>query len=343
MNAISFARPSFVYLLIAVPVLLLLMYRASRSRTSWFAKYGRPETVAGLSSLDHRVQRRSRLALLLGVSALAVAVAGPRYGKGGDTGIIVGRDLMIVLDLSKSMLADDMADVDFPKRWQAARAGAKDLVDAARRDGGHRIGVVAFAARPVLICPPTSDYDHVLARIEEFSPLAPPTEIRPEPEEAFPGGTSIGASIRNALAAFDPKFLGYQDVILFTDGDGPGVEREIEAGVADAVSRQVPVHLVGLGDPTQGKVLTFGDGDNVEIISTKLQEEILKEIARRTRGEYYPSRREVPKMGEWFDQILLPRPSRELEDDLIPQPKDRSIWFAGLGLIFLGLAWWREG
>ena len=134
-----------------------------------------------------------------------------------------------------------------------------------------------------------------------------------------------------ALAAHDPRFPGYQDILLLSDGDGPGVEAESEGGVKDAADRQIPVHVVGLGDPTRPTELVLGDGDSAEFVGTKLQEDFLKDIARRTRGEYLPARRDVPALGDWFTRAIEPRPSRELSDDAIPQPKDRAVWFAGAG------------
>jgi hypothetical protein len=73
-----------------------------------------------------------------------------------------------------------------------------------------------------------------------------------------------------------------------------------------------------------------------------LQEGVLKDLARRTRGEYLPARRDVPLLAEWFVRAIDARPSRELSDDAIPQPKDRSVWFLAAGLLFLVLAYVRE-
>ncbi len=143
-----------------------------------------------------------------------------------------------------------------------------------------------------------------------------------------------------ALAAHDPRFPGYQDIVLISDGDGPGVEAESEGGIKDAADRQIPVHVVGVGDPVHATPLVVGDPDNVEF--TKLQESFLRDLARRTRGEYLPARREVPPLGEWFARTLETRPSRELSDDALPQPKDRAIWFIGAGLLFVLLSWIRE-
>jgi Ca-activated chloride channel family protein len=337
---LPFARPSFLYLLVLVPAFGLMAIIAFRRRRAALARVGRPETVTGLSSLRPGTRRRSRLLLFAGLTALILAVAGPRWGKGGEAGVVVGRDLVVVLDLSRSMTAADMADPVHDQRWEAARAGVHDLVNDVERRGGHRLALVVFAARPWVVCPLTSDYDHFRARLDEFSPTAPPPELRPDPDQPLPTGTAIGAALRMALAAHDPRFPGYQDILLVSDGDGPGVETESEGGVKDAADRNVPVHVAGVGHPASVTELPLGTGESVEF--TKLQEGILRDIARRTRGEYLSARREVPPLGDWFVRTIEPRPSRELADDAIPQPKDRSIWFVGGGLLFLVLAWMWE-
>jgi Ca-activated chloride channel family protein len=340
LDPLPFARPSFLYLLLVVLVLAVLAIVAGRRRRAALGRIGRPETVSGLSSLRPGSRRRARLLLFVGLVALAAAVAGPRWGKGGETGVVVGRDLVVILDLSRSMTAADMADPVHQERWQAARAGLHDLVTRVQQRGGHRLALVVFAARPWVVCPLTSDYDHFLARLDEFSPKAPPPEVRPDPDEPIATGTAIGAAIRLALAAHDPRFPGYQDVLLVSDGDGPGVETESEGGVKDAADRQIPVHVVGVGDPVHATELVLNGGESVEF--TKLQEAVLKDVARRTRGEYLSAGRDVPTLGDWFGRAIEPRPSRELADDAVPQPKDRSVWFLGAGLLFLLLAWVRE-
>jgi Ca-activated chloride channel family protein len=336
---LPFARSIVLYLLILLPVLGLLAIIATRRRRAAMARLGRPETVTGLSTLRPGSRRRSRLLLFAGLTSLILAAAGPRWGKGGESGVVVGRDLVVVLDFSRSMTAADMADPAYPERWQAGQAGIRQLVAAVEQRGGHRLGLVVFAAKPWIVCPLTSDYDHFRARLDEFTPKAPPPELRPEPDEQIVTGTAIGAAIHMALSVHDPRFPGYQDILLVSDGDGPGVEAESERGIKEAADRQIPVHVVGVGDPVQATPLAI-DADSVEF--TKLQEGFLRDIARRTRGEYLPARRDVPPLGEWFMRTIEPRPSRELSDDALPQPRDRSVWFVGAGLLFVLLSWMRE-
>src|SRR6478672_6125464 len=114
---LPFARPSFLYLLVLLPVFGLMAIIAGRRRRTALARLGRPETVTGLSSLRPGSPRRSRLLLFAALAGLIVAVAGPRWGKGGEAGVVVGRDLVVVFDLSRSMTAADMADPVYRQRW----------------------------------------------------------------------------------------------------------------------------------------------------------------------------------------------------------------------------------
>ena len=106
--------------------------------------------------------------------------------------MVVGRDLVVILDLSRSMTVADMSDPVYQQRWQAAQAAIRDLANRVEQRGGHRLGLVVFAARAWVVCPLTSDYDHFRARLDEFTPKAPPPEIRPDPDQPL-SLASIGA------------------------------------------------------------------------------------------------------------------------------------------------------
>lgn len=344
----SFSRPELLFLLILLPVIAVLNYRGTRRRKALLRLFGQPEAVAALSTLKPHRRFRSRLCFLGAVLSLVVALAGPRWGK-GDPGVVIGRDLVIVLDLSKSMLADDMRDPDgrdVKERWQAARAGILNLVTAIRQRGGHRIGLVEFASKPWIVCPLTADYDHFVMRLEEFDPLAPPRETNPAEGEQFASGTRIGSAIVEAVHAHDPRFPGYQDIILISDGDDPAADKdnEVEIGIRAARDAKIPVHVVGVGDPDNAiTVFVPRTGSDEEIIGpTKLDENLLKEIARQTHGEYYPARREVPHLGDFFKAKIEPRPSRELPDDALPQTRDRYLWFLIPALVLILGAWLIE-
>lgn len=341
LQAVRFARPWWL-LLSGIPVAILLLRIALTLRRRGTAALPW-ETVVRLRTGPRGRNWLAQLSMTLAWSLLVAGVAGPQWGQGDDGGVAVGRDLVIVLDLSRSMLAEDMAGP--PARWQAAAAGVLELLESLRGRGGHRVALVIFAGRAKLLVPLTTDYDHVQSTLRDLDGTHPPAEIRP-PEDAK-SGTRIGAALAAAVAAHDKRFPGSQDILLVSDGDDPANDREWSSGVSAARAASIPVHAVGVGDPTRtspvvinGQFLEFATQPGVpDPVQTKLNEAVLTGIATEGRGHYLPARRDVPKLGEFFRTRIAPFPSRELTDDALPQPRDRSVWFLGFGVVLLAVAW----
>lgn len=335
--AVRFARPGLLWLSLLFPLFALLERWAAHRRRASVAKIGRPGAVAGQFTEHPGRQRLLGFAYSLAWALLILGAAGPRWGKSPETGVAVGRDVVIVIDLSRSMLADDMADRKAPTRWEAARNAALDLIDGAARRGGHRVAVVVFAARTKLLCPLTTDYDHARAIVEEIDGEHPPPEIRPVANAEVLSGTRIGAAISLAVKAHDNRFPGYQDVVLISDGDDPGDDKEWVIGSDAALEARVPVHTVGVGDPDAGTFLIF----NEEPFETRLQEAPLKELATRTGGHYVGSRKEAPRLAEFFRTRVEPLTGRAVSDETVPLPRERYGWFLAPSLLLFTIAWRR--
>jgi Ca-activated chloride channel family protein len=338
--AVRFAHSYALALLLLLPLLGLLNYLASRWRRATLAKIGRPAAVTGQLTHPRPGRRWLGLAYPLAWVLLVVGIAGPCWGKSDEAGVAVGRDLVIIIDLSRSMLADDMSNSQNRTRWEAARAGALDLLQAVARRGGHRVAVVVFASKPKVICPLTTDYEHVRAVLEDIDGDHPPPEIRPGRDPNVTSGTRIGATLVAAVQAHDERFPGSQDIILISDGDDPAPDEEKEwlHGVAAAHAARIPVHTVGVGDPTQKRVVFIQNEPQFE---TPMREEPLEEIANQTGGHYVPSRRDVPSLGEFFRTRVEPNPTREVSDDKIPQPKEHYPWFFAPALVLFFVGWLR--
>ena len=335
--AVRLARPDALWLLLLLPVLGLLNRWAARRRKLAIAAVGRPSAVAGQLTHPRPARRWLGLAYPLAWALLVLGIAGPRWGKSDEPGVAVGRDLVIVIDLSRSMQAEDMSDPEAHTRWEAARKGALDLLQAVARRGGHRVGVVVFAARPKLLCPLTTDYEHVRAVLEDVNGKYPPPEIRPGADPNVVSGTRIGAGLIAAVQAHDKgEFTGSQDIFLLSDGDDPVNDQEWVRGADAARAADIPVHTVGLGS-TEPNVLVFGE----ELVSTQLKEDVLDPIAKQTRGHYVAARRDVPNLGEFFRTRVEPNPSRVYTGDQVPQPRERYPWFLAPALALFGVGWLR--
>ena len=347
--AVRLARPGALWLLLLLPLLGLLNRWASRRRKKAVAAIGRPAAVAG--QLTHPRPRRKWLGLTYPLAwlLLVLGVAGPRWGKSDEPGVAVGRELVIVIDLSRTMLADDMSDPKTRARWEAARAGTLDLLQAIARRGGHRVAVIVFAAKPKLLCPLTTDYEHARAVLEDLDGEYPPPEIRMGADPDSTSGTRIGLALIAAVNAHDREFAGSQDIVLISDGDDPGNDAEWVRGASEAAAAKVPVHTVGVGtiqiratkkgepEPQPPIVAVAGE----PLFGTWLQEQPLKQIASETRGHYVASHRDTPMLGEFFRTRVEPNPSREDTGDQIPQPKERYPWFLAPALALFLVGWMR--
>lgn len=366
--AVRFARPEAFWLLLVLPLLGLANHYAASRRRQATAGVGRPAAVAGLRTHPRDGRRWLGLVYPLGWVLLITGLAGPQWGTIDQPGTAVGRDIVLVLDLSRSMCAEDMAARDVVTRWEAGQAGLIALVDAAAARTGHRIAVVVFAASPKLVCPLTTDYDHVRAVLRSLNGQYPPLECRigppPDPVSGArkepASGTRIGLAIEAAVEVLDRRdeqFLGRQDIVLVSDGDDPANDGEWEAGWRAALAARIPVHTVGVGDPNVGSPIPTPDGF-VELpgadgqvptrVMTRLRydpagHDPLQEIARRTGGRYVAAQREVPRLGAFFRDVIEPGKDREVSDDPItmPVPIERYPWFLGPALALFAIGWLR--
>jgi Ca-activated chloride channel family protein len=257
---------------------------------------------------------RSLKTVLLAVAAalLAIAVVGPQWGRGdAETRPATGRDVLFVLDVSRSMLAEDVQ----PSRLERARAEMRELATNLEKRGGYRVGLIAFADRASVLCPLTFDYSAFDEELRNVS------LERLRLRGAAPGeqGTQIGTALRRAAQTLDKDQAAFADVILFSDGDD--MEQDT-LSAADALAKLgVRVHPVGMGDPSLGSLIPIIESGGAraflkyrgELVRTKLEENVLREIAQRTGGEYVPLRTGQADLDRVLGGILLNQPTRELE------------------------------
>ncbi len=340
---VRWQHPSGFALLVVPVALAMFAWRQRRRGARRLDAVGQPVTVFALRTRPNRGRRGAVVLTALAWLFLTVGIVGPTWGVGEADGVAVGRDVVIVLDVSRSMLATDAAG---PARWRAAVDGAKGLVESLR-GRGHRVGLIAFAARPKVLAPLTTDSHHILTLLAELDAARPPAEVRPAPGTLSASGTRIGLALRAAVAAHDPRFPGAQDIILLSDGDDPADDREWLTGVSAARQARVPVHAIGFGDPAHdspiliaGRLLEATNAAGVrDPVQTRLREDVLTEIASATGGHYDPARQEPARLAEYFRTHVETDATRELTDDATPQPRDRSGPFFALAAVCLLAAW----
>ena len=272
-SALSFARPVWLHALWLLPLGIALFWWAEQRRRALIGRIVAPKLRALLAGNTSPARRWFRGACVLGaLGLLAVTLAGPRLGYDTLEVPHKGRDVIIAMDVSRSMLATDVA----PTRLQRAKLLAEDLVSEL---GGDRLGLVAFAGSAFLQAPLTLDHGAVLAAVDELD-----TDLIPK------GGTNLGAAIRTCEEAFGKAEGFSRAIVIISDGeelDADGLE-----AARQAAANGIRIFTVGVGSE-EGSEIPLGPGEFVrdpsgKVVQSRLDAERMKEIAAVTGGFYLP-------------------------------------------------------
>lgn len=323
----SFAWPWMLLGLAAIPLLVTAFRRLQRRRDARRAELAR----LGLAAPSAQRRRRNPVPVLLltAVTLLLVSLARPEatVAEPRREGTVI-----LAFDVSNSMAAKDLA----PSRMEAAKAAARDFVR--QQPPSIRVGVVAFGESGLVTAQPTNVQGDVLAAIDRLTPQ---------------GGTSVGRGLQTSLSAIagkpvqldeggetgegeDRRDLGYfgsSVVVLLSDGENTA-EPDPMALAELASAAGVRVYPIGIGSP-QGTVLEI-DGFQV---ATALDEQLLRDIANRTDGEYFAAADEQ-SLAKVYDSI-------DLEWTTQPRRMEVTALVAALAALLLllgtGLSFLRHG
>ena len=211
--------------------------------------------------------------VIVGLALSLLAAARPQWGKTTEKMVERSRNVVIAIDVSRSMLAEDVR----PNRLERAKADVADLIDSLE---GDRCALVAFRRTGVVICPLTTDHGYLRSALEQLTP-----------ESAARGETDLGSAIRAALDALDPAADDHNAIIMISDGGDLRGEAMQNAELAK--KRGIPIFTVGIGDPKRGAAIPSEDGRGEQkfqgqSVKVKLEEAALKAIAESSKGRYVP-------------------------------------------------------
>jgi Ca-activated chloride channel family protein len=330
-------QPAWLGLLVVVPVFARWEQRARQRHAHDLAQFVSP-TAAFTQNPTRGWPRVAAWTYGAGVVGLILALAGPRWGSNVEWTASRGRDVLVVLDLSRSMTA---TDVD-PTRWQAARQALLGLADTLARHGGHRVGLVVFAAQARIACPLTADLHFFRSVLNQLTPATVPGELAAEVRAV--SGTRIGAGVQLALSLLDTDdgARGYTDVLVLTDGDDPANDQEWRQASRAAQAVGVPIQVVGLGevDPPAGKWPVPGMQRQGQPVLTRQVLPVTQGLARATGGQYLAAERSVPDLGQFFRTHLEPQGDRDRAGEplLTTQSRQTEVLF-GVVVCWLIAAW----
>lgn len=323
----TFGRMDMLWLGLAATVLLAGLLRWSWRKQLRLVRQFVPERLlAQLTTQISWSTRKWRLFIVaFSIALLFLAMSQPRWGFVWEEAEQRGRDVILAIDTSRSMLAGDIP----PSRLARAKLAALELVELS---GSDRFGLVAFAGGAFLQAPLTFDDEVLRQNIQLLEP-----GIIPQ------GGTALYEAVDAALGAFK-KADGdnHKVLVLFTDGEDHegGVDRVIER----AREAKLKIFTVGVGT-AEGQILKIPDAqgnptlvrdDSGNVVKSRLDEKALREIATQTGGFYLPLQG-AETMRTLRAQGLAPLPTTESGSAMIRQPREQFHWPLGLAILLLAL------
>lgn len=267
-----FEEPAYLYLLLLLPVCVALYLYSNYRKRKAIQKFGDPELIGNLmpDASRHRPDVKFTF-VLAAIGLFAVLLARPQFGSKLETVKRQGVEVMIALDISNSMLAEDVQ----PSRLEKAKRLVAQLVDRMQND---KVGMIVFAGDAFTQLPITSDYISAKMFLESI-----------EPSLITKQGTAIAAAINLASRSFTPQEGVGRAIIVITDGENH------EGGVSEAIKnvtdKGIQVNVLGVGMPNGAPIPIEGTNDyrrdrEGNVIVTRLNEPMCQEIAKEGKGIY---------------------------------------------------------
>ena len=316
MSGISFAHPNLLYLLIIVPIFIFwYIFKQSDSRASLQMSTLMPFAKAPVSLRVYL--RHLPFALRMAALSLIIIVLGRPQSFNVTQNIETeGIDIMIALDISSSMLAQDFK----PNRLEAAKDIAIQFVSGRRND---RLGLVIFAGESFTLCPLTTDLRTVANQFKEIK------------LGLIEDGTAIGVGLATAVARIKDSDAASKVVILLTDGVNN--QGEIAPLTAAEITKTYGIRVYTVGIGTQGTApypVQTPFGTRMQDMKVEIDEDVLTEIAEITGGKYFRATDDkgLIKIYEQIDQLE----KTKFEVIETTKKKEEFIRYALLALILLG-------
>ena len=268
-----FANIEMLWWLITIPVFVIAYIIITKRKQRQLMEFGDPELIAQLMPDASKSRPIVKFTLLIvALALLIVAAARPQYGQQEKTVKRQGIEVMVALDISNSMLAEDVA----PNRLDRAKQMLSKMIDNMTDD---KVGLVVFAGEAFTQLPITCDYVSAKMFLNTISPKLIPTQ-----------GTAIGAALQTAIRSFGSQESDAgRAIILITDGENH--EDDATAVAKQAQELGIQVFVVGIGKPEGSPIPVPGTNDYIkdrsgQVVVSRLNEEMCQEIAQAGKGAY---------------------------------------------------------
>ncbi|WMI68741.1 VWA domain-containing protein [Mangrovimonas sp. YM274] len=308
-------------LVIPIIILLFLMLQVWKYRAQ--KKFANKELLQRLSPNQSLFKSILKIVVLcLAFACLALALVNPKIGTKLETVKREGVDVVFAVDVSKSMLAEDIA----PNRLEKAKQLVTQIINNLASD---RVGIIAYAGKAFPQLPITTDYASAKMFLQNMN-----TDMLSSQ------GTAIDEAIELAKTYFDDEEQTNRVLVIISDGED---HSEMSTSVAEEANKEgIRIFTIGVGDTKggpipikkNGVVLNYKKDSKGETVITKLQEETLKSIAEEANGEYINGSN-TATVVETIREILNKMDKTEFEAKEFADFKDQFQWFLGFGIFFL--------
>jgi Ca-activated chloride channel family protein len=289
---LRFAHINFLWGLAAVPLLILLFVGVRSWKKKALARLGDMGVIKNIiPDVSFSKPTLKFILFIIAYGLLIIGLSDPQIGTATEDVQKKGADLMIVLDVSNSMLAQDIA----PSRLENAKRALDQLIDNLHNE---RIGIVVFAGEPYVQLPMTTDYSAAKLFLSEISTDMVPVQ-----------GTAIGSAIDLAVKSFDFKNNTSKASILMTDGENH--EDDAVRAAEDAADKKVMINVIGFGSGQGAPIPIYKDGKQVgfhldsagHTVISKLDENMCKELATAGNGVFVTATNAGSGLNIVMDQI----------------------------------------
>jgi len=314
----------YLYLLLLIPLIILAIIIYTRWQKKSIKKFGDSQLIEQLMQSHSNIRKKIKhLLFILSITLLIIGLSNPQIGTKMEEVKREGVDLMIAIDLSYSMMAQDIQ----PNRLERAKQAISRLIDKLE---GDRIGLVVFAGEAYVQLPITTDYSAAKLFLSTVNTSIVPTQ-----------GTKIGNAIDLCVKSFDNENAQSKAIIIITDGETHDDEAISSAKLAQ--EKGIYIHTLGMGLTKGGPIPIYNKyGSTSEFrkdregntIITKLNEPMLQEIAQVGMGTYIRANNSKSGLSMLFDEINKME-KKEIGTMIFTDYKDRFQIFIGMSLFLL--------
>ncbi len=321
---IQLDEKSYFYLLLIIPVMVVIFIAVQIWKKRTQRKFSDPALLKRLSPDKSTFKATLKLILLLlGLSFLVLGLVNPKMGTKLETIKREGVDIVFAVDVSKSMLAEDIA----PNRLEKAKRLVSEIINELASD---RIGIIAYAGQAYPQLPITTDYGAAKMFLQSMN-----TDMLSSQ------GTAIDAAIELASTYYDDEEQTNRVLFIVSDGEDHSAGSTPDA-VDLATAEGIRIFTIGVGSVKGGPIPIKRNGvveslkkdTQGEVVITKLNEVVLQEIADNGNGEYINGTN-TEKAVETIKEELNQMDKKQFEAKQFAEYKDQFQWFLGIGLLFL--------